>query len=64
MKKLLPALLACLLTAACAAQGEPDLPVPSPTLTIDLPRTCMSPHGIPLYPWMRKPMWQAWLQGK
>ena len=38
MKKLLPLLLACLLTAACAAQGEPDLPAPSPTLAIDLPR--------------------------
>ena len=38
MKKLLPLLLACLLAAACAAQGEPDLPAPSPTLAIDLPR--------------------------
>lgn len=44
MKKLLSALLACLLTAACTAQGEPDLPAPSPTLAIDLPR---GEEGVP-----------------
>ena len=47
MKKLLAVLLACLLTAACAAQGEPDAPTPapSPTLAVDLPR---GDGGVPL----------------
>lgn len=44
MKKLLSVLLACLLTAACAAQGEPDLPSPSPTLALELPR---NGEGVP-----------------